>query len=103
MAKSAASRTKIDWSDRTTPAIFADGAGAALVGPSPSAERGILSGSLRSDGRGKDVVVMPGGGSIAPYTAESLARGEQFIRMDGKGVWFSQSPCHPAITAGKGC
>lgn len=92
-----ASRTKIDWRDRTTPAIFADGAGAALVGPSPSAERGILAGALRSDGRGKDVVVMPGGGSIAPYTAESLARGEQFIRMDGKGVWEWATRELPAV------
>lgn len=92
-----ASRTKVDWRDRTTPAIFADGAGAALVGPSPSAERGILAGKLRSDGRGKDVVVMHGGGSLAPFTAETLERGDQFIRMDGKGVWEWASRELPAV------
>lgn len=95
-----ASRTKVDWSDRTTPAIFADGAGAALVGPAPSAERGILAGRLRSDGRGKDVVVMPGGGSIAPYTAASLERGEQYIHMDGKGVWDWATRELPAVIRG---
>lgn len=92
-----ASRTKIDWRDRTTPAIFADGAGAALVGPSPSPERGFLAARLCSDGRGKDVVVMRGGGSIAPFTAGTLERGDQYVTMDGKGVWEWATRELPAV------
>lgn len=92
-----ASRTKIDWRDRTTPAIFADGAGAAVVGPSPHPERGFLSARLGSDGRGKDVVVMKGGGSLSPFTAETLERGEQFVQMDGKGVWEWATRELPAV------
>lgn len=92
-----ASRTKIDWRDRTTPAIFADGAGAAVVGPSPHPERGFLSARVCSDGRGKDVVVMKGGGSLSPFTAETLAQGEQFVQMDGKGVWEWATRELPAV------
>lgn len=92
-----ASRTKIDWRDRTTPAIFADGAGAAVVGPSPSPERGFLSARLASDGRGKDVVVMKGGGSLSPFSAETLEQGEQFVQMDGKGVWDWATRELPAV------
>src|ERR671916_2100974 len=40
----------VDYTDRSTCVIFGDGAGAALLGPAPEGERGILATRIRSDG-----------------------------------------------------
>jgi len=58
----------VDWSDRSTAVLFADGAGAAVLQPSP--EPGILSTHLHADGSYKDLLYCRGGVSkgfnIAP-------------------------------------
>lgn len=81
------SRTEIDWRDRTSPALFGDGAGAAVVGRSRDEQSGFVSSFLCSDGSAKDAVGVYGGGSRAPFTPSSLERGEDKITMDGKAVW----------------
>ncbi len=72
----------LDWSDRTTCVIFADGAGAAVVTPGES-PRGILATSLRTDGEMADFITIIAGGTEKPTTLETVKNGEHYIRMRG--------------------
>jgi 3-oxoacyl-[acyl-carrier-protein] synthase-3 len=72
----------LDWSDRTTCVIFADGAGAALMSEG-TLPRGILASALHSDGSMSDFISMEGGGSKHPASPETVAQGMHFIRMRG--------------------
>ena len=72
----------LDWTDRTTCVIFADGAGAALMSAG-TLPRGILASALHSDGSMSDFISMEGGGSKHPASAETVAQGMHFIRMRG--------------------
>ena len=49
----------VDWTDRGTCVLFADGAGAVIL--KPSDEPGIISTRLHSDGRYKDLLMYPDG------------------------------------------
>lgn len=71
-------RTRPD--DRELVPIFADGAGAAVVGPGDG-ESGILATVLESDGGGADALLVPAGGSRRPLTPEGVERGEHFMRL----------------------
>jgi 3-oxoacyl-[acyl-carrier-protein] synthase-3 len=72
----------LDWSDRTTCVIFADGAGAVVMSEG-SLPRGILASALHSDGSMSDFISMEGGGSKHPASEDTVARGMHFIRMRG--------------------
>jgi 3-oxoacyl-[acyl-carrier-protein] synthase-3 len=72
----------LDWSDRTTCVIFADGAGAAVMSEG-SLPRGVLASAMHSDGSMSDFITMEGGGSKHPASEETLAKGMHFIRMRG--------------------
>ena len=72
----------LDWTDRKTCVIFADGAGAAVMSAG-SLPRGILASALHSDGSMSDFISMDGGGSLHPASAETVAQGLHFIRMRG--------------------
>jgi 3-oxoacyl-[acyl-carrier-protein] synthase-3 len=72
----------LDWSDRTTCVIFADGAGAAVMSEG-SLPRGVLASALHSDGSMSDFIAMEGGGSMHPASAETIAKGMHFIKMRG--------------------
>jgi 3-oxoacyl-[acyl-carrier-protein] synthase-3 len=72
----------VNWKDRNTCVLFGDGAGAAIFERCPAGE-GILSVYMRSDGALSDIIMLPGGGSRRPLTAESLARHEDKIQMRG--------------------
>lgn len=72
----------MDWKDRTTCVLFGDGAGALILeaaeGDGSSADRGILSTDLNSDGRFKDILYVDGGVSTG-VTGH--------LRMEGKEVF----------------
>lgn len=72
----------LDWSDRTTCVIFADGAGAALMSAG-TAPRGILSTALHADGSMADFITMPGGGCLHPPTPDTVRDKLHFIKMRG--------------------
>jgi 3-oxoacyl-[acyl-carrier-protein] synthase-3 len=83
------SRT-VDPNDIKTYPLFGDGAGAVLLQPDDSnnaQQSGLVSYSLGSEGDGGPQLVVPCGGSRAPLTAESIACGEQFLKMDGRSVF----------------
>ncbi|PCI88369.1 MAG: 3-oxoacyl-ACP synthase [Hyphomicrobiales bacterium] len=72
----------IDWTDRTTCVLFADGAGAVVLetqqGEGTIADRGILYSHLRSDGRYEDMLYVDGGPSQG---------NEGFVKMSGNEVF----------------
>ena len=72
----------LDWSDRGTCVIFADGAGAVVMseGEEP---RGVLASAMHTDGSMSDFIVIEGGGCKTPPTVETVREGKHFIRMRG--------------------
>jgi 3-oxoacyl-[acyl-carrier-protein] synthase III len=64
----------VDWNDRGTCVLFADGAGAVVL--KPSAEPGIISTRLHSDGKYKDLLLYPDG----------VSKGFKLIREGNVGV-----------------
>lgn len=69
--------------DYRTVSIFGDAAGAVVISRVPFGF-GILASCLIGRGRGWNDVMVGAGGSRAPATAELIARGEHFFRMNGR-------------------
>jgi 3-oxoacyl-[acyl-carrier-protein] synthase-3 len=78
---------RADPNDRTTAALFGDGAGAVVLGPAEDDGRGILSMRLGADGSMTSMLRIPGGGSAEALTAEGLAQGRQYVQMQGKELF----------------
>src|SRR5882757_2506345 len=73
----------VDWTDRNTCVLFGDGAGAAILRHRPEAH-GLLTACMGAEGDKAELLSMPGGGSRCPATAQSVAAGLHYLRMDGK-------------------
>jgi len=73
----------LDWNDRTTCVLFGDGAGALVLEAQPqpgtTADRGILTAHLRSDGRYKSKLYVDGG----PSSTQTVGH----LRMEGRDVF----------------
>ncbi len=73
----------LDWNDRTTCVLFGDGAGAIVLeaqeGEGTSADRGVLSSHLRSDGRYRDKLYVDGGPGSTKTTG--------VLKMEGREVF----------------
>ena len=73
----------LDWTDRTTCVLFGDGAGAIVLeaaeGEGTTADRGIITSSLRSDGSHRDKLFVDGG----PSTTGTVGH----LRMEGREVF----------------
>ncbi len=81
------SRT-IDPDDKKTYPLFGDAAGAAiLIADDTAAGSGILSYQLGSEGEGAELLCIPAGGSREPLTPAAYTAGQQYLRMDGRGVF----------------
>ncbi len=75
----------IDWTDRSTCVLFGDGAGACVL---TAANRGgILATHLGSDGGGKEMLQLPGGGSRTPPSHASIDQRLHFLQMKGNEVF----------------
>jgi 3-oxoacyl-[acyl-carrier-protein] synthase-3 len=75
----------IDWTDRGTCILFADGAGAAVIEAS-NASAGIESTILRGDGSEAHLLMVPGGGARHP-ASDGASNGMHYIRMQGHEVF----------------
>ncbi len=75
----------VDWADRSTCVLFGDGAGAVVL--ERVDEGGFLGFELGADGSGGPQLYMPAGGSRAPATAETVAAGQHFAKMNGREVF----------------
>ncbi|MGH2463362.1 MAG: beta-ketoacyl-ACP synthase III [Candidatus Limnocylindria bacterium] len=76
----------LDWTDRNTCVLFGDGAGAVVLTAS-EAPGGLLGWQLFTDGTGAEGIIIPGGGTAHPLSADMLDRRLQFLRMAGKEVY----------------
>lgn len=77
----------IDYTDRTTCVIFGDGAGAVLLEPCEEGEVGLIDYWHEIDGSGAVALNMPGGGSLHPATAETVAKKMHYVHQDGQSVY----------------
>jgi 3-oxoacyl-[acyl-carrier-protein] synthase-3 len=75
----------VDWSDRTTCIVFGDGAGAVVLERVESG--GFMGFELGADGSGGMQLYLPAGGSREPASAESVARHDHFVQMNGREVF----------------
>jgi len=73
----------LDWTDRGTCVLFGDGAGAVVLeaqqGEGTTADRGVLTTHLRSDGRHKEKLFVDGG----PSSTQTVG----YLRMEGREVF----------------
>ncbi|MBL4907665.1 MAG: ketoacyl-ACP synthase III, partial [Sneathiella sp.] len=73
----------IDWEDRATCVLFADGAGAVILeaseGEGTNQDRGILTSHLHADGEHRDLLYVDGGPSSTQTTG--------YLRMAGREVF----------------
>lgn len=76
----------VNWQDRDTCVLFGDGAGAVVLGPA-TGERGLLQACMGSNGAHSALLYNPGGGSVNPPNAETVAAQLHSIRMEGKEVF----------------
>ena len=77
----------VDYTDRTTCVIFGDGAGAVLLEPCAAGEVGMIDYWHEIDGSGAASLYMPGGGSLHPSSAETVAQKMHYIHQDGPAVY----------------
>jgi len=72
----------INWQDRGTCVIFADGAGAVVI-EAQEGDRGVLQTALHADGGMAEFISIPGGGTQYPPSHEMIDRGLHLIHMKG--------------------
>jgi 3-oxoacyl-[acyl-carrier-protein] synthase-3 len=75
----------MNFADRSTCVLFGDGAGAVVV--ERVATGGFLGFELGADGGGGKDLHLPAGGSRQPTTAETVASGAHYVRMNGREVF----------------
>lgn len=80
----------VDWSDRGTCVLFGDGAGAVLV-QRTTADPGILSTHLYSDGSKGKQLIIPGGGSRQPVCEKVVEEKLVTIRMPNGNEVFKMA------------
>jgi 3-oxoacyl-[acyl-carrier-protein] synthase III len=76
----------LDYTDRNTCILFGDGAGAVVLSASDEPGGG-LGVELTTEPQGAYMIWLPSGGSKSPPSAATIARGEHFIRMEGKETY----------------
>jgi 3-oxoacyl-[acyl-carrier-protein] synthase III len=76
----------LDYTDRNTCILFGDGAGAVVLSASdePGGGLGI---EMTTEPQGAYMIWLPAGGAKAPPSAETVARGEHYVRMEGKETY----------------
>lgn len=80
--------TILDPQDRTTRAVFGDGAGAVLLRSGSKDEAGALRGlALGSDGSRSALIEIPGGGSRQRSTRRPVTDADLYFTMQGRAVF----------------
>jgi 3-oxoacyl-[acyl-carrier-protein] synthase-3 len=76
----------LDYTDRSTCILFGDGAGAVVLSASDE-PGGALGIEMTTDPQGAYMIWLPAGGAKSPPSAETVARGEHFVRMEGNATY----------------
>jgi 3-oxoacyl-[acyl-carrier-protein] synthase III len=82
----------VNWQDRGTCVLLADGAGAVVVQSKPQ-EGGILSTHLRSDGTFWDLLYSSYGNVPAPKSLKRLDQKPFFLKMEGNKLFKKAIRC----------
>jgi len=82
-------RMDVTTRGRGTAVLFADGAGAAIIGPTEEEGRGVLAFDLHGDGAHAEKLWVDGPGAKyhPPVSIEQLEEGRYFLQMDGRDVF----------------
>ena len=76
----------LDYTDRSTCILFGDGAGAVVLSASDTPGGG-LGIEMTTEPQGAYMIWLPAGGAKSPPSSATIARGEHFIRMEGKETY----------------
>ena len=76
----------VDWTDRNTCVLFGDGAGAVVL-EAFEGDQGVLSTHLYADGSQLELLYQPGFGTRLTPSAEAIARGDHYVKMQGNEVF----------------
>src|SRR5271155_4740084 len=76
----------LDYTDRATCILFGDGAGAVLLEAAGEGQ-GILDFAHDVDGSGGQYLYQPGGGSLNPASAETVAKKMHVVHQEGSQVF----------------
>ena len=76
----------IDYTDRSTCVIFGDGGGVVLLEPNTEG-LGVIDTIMHSDGSGRNYLLQPAGGSMAPASHETVEQGMHYVKQEGKQVF----------------
>ncbi len=77
----------LDYSDRSTCILFGDGAGAVVLSASDEEGGGLQGLEMTTDPDGAYMIWLPSGGSRSPASGQTLARGEHYVRMEGRETY----------------
>jgi 3-oxoacyl-[acyl-carrier-protein] synthase-3 len=76
----------VNYADRNTCILFGDGAGAVLLEQTEE-ETGLVDNVFRTDGVGKEHLIVTAGGSLNPSSVETLDQKLNFITQNGRVVF----------------
>jgi 3-oxoacyl-[acyl-carrier-protein] synthase-3 len=76
----------LNWKDRRTCVFFGDGAGAVLLSQARESDRRFHF-HLGSDGRGREFIAVPGGGTRLPASSDVIEKQLNKFVMNGPRVW----------------
>lgn len=76
----------INMDDRATCVLFGDGAGAVVMGAASNGN-GLLGYYFKSDGRQRDLITIPAGGTEKPATHETIDSKLHSVQMKGNEVY----------------
>jgi 3-oxoacyl-[acyl-carrier-protein] synthase-3 len=77
----------LDYSDRSTCILFGDGAGAVVLSAADEAGGGMAGLEMTTDPDGAYMIWLPSGGARSPVSGQTLARGEHYVRMEGRETY----------------
>ncbi|RWQ62979.1 beta-ketoacyl-ACP synthase III [Mesorhizobium sp.] len=78
---------RINPAERASAVLFADAAGAVVIGPSEEPDRGILGASVDSDGSRYGLIQIPAGGSNTPFHGDLDLGQTRMTMTDGREVF----------------
>lgn len=76
----------VDYTDRQTCVLFGDAAACVLLEPTTE-EYGVLDADFKTNGVGRDNLIMKAGGSARPASEETIANREHFVYQEGAAVF----------------
>ena len=76
----------LDYTDRSTCILFGDGAGAVVLSASDE-PGGALGVEMTTEPQGAYMIWLPAGGAKAPPSADTIGRGEHYVRMEGNQTY----------------